>query len=223
MTPVAGPAQRFPSCSAAETALKLRPKQLSNVLNGKAMTVANAEGMRRYTGEWNADLANIAEDEEWKEGPKSFKSRLVCDVDKPRRPDAPWLGTDRAVLCETDEHSHTASGYEPECCAAWATDMTEALVSLYRDKGHDGDALRVFIVRWNPDARDSDRPVIRKEERARIVGERIQALREMPAEELAQFPPMVPIVLYYYYHSKAQRWIDFASTSNGILVLEVVE
>ena len=149
--------------------------------------------------------------------------RTVCDVDKPRRPDAPWLGTDRAVLCETDEHSHTASGYEPECCAAWATDMTEALVSLYRDKGHDGDALRVFIVRWNPDARDSDRPVIRKEERARIVGERVKALLEMPAEELAQFPPMVPIVLYYYYHSKAQRWIDFASTSNGILVLEVVE
>mgnify|MGYP003309986426 FL=1 len=137
----------------------------------------------------------------------------VCDVDKPRRPDAPWLGTDRAVLCETDEHSHTRSNYGPECCATWASDMTEALVSLYRDQGLDGDALRVFLVRWNPDARDRSRPVIRQEDRARIVGERIKALREMPAEELAKFPPMVPIVLYYYYHSKAQRWICLLYTS----------
>ena len=147
----------------------------------------------------------------------------VCDVDKPRRPDAPWLGSDRAVLCETDENSHMNSGYEPECCATWASDMTEALVSLYRDKGLDGDALRVFLVRWNPDARDRSRPVIRQEERARIVGERIKALRELPAEELAKFPPMVPIVIYYYYHSKAQRWIDYARASDGILVHDVVE
>ena len=146
----------------------------------------------------------------------------VCDVDKPRKPDAPGLGTDREVLAETDEHSHTQSGYEPECCATWASDMTEALVSLYRDKGLDGDALRVFLVRWNPDARDRSRPVIRQEERARIVGERIKALREMPAEELAKFPPMVPIVIYYYYHSKAQRWIDYARASDGILVHEVI-
>ena len=141
---------------------------------------------------------------------------------KPRQPDAPWLGSDRAVLCETDEHSHTNSGYEPECCATWASDMTEALVSLYRDRGLDGDALRVFLVRWNPDARDRSRPVIRQEERARIVGERIKALREMPAEELAKFPPMVPILIYYYYHSKAQRWIDYARASDGILVHEVI-
>ena len=146
----------------------------------------------------------------------------VCDVDKPRRPDAPWLGSDRAVLCETDENSHMNSGYEPECCATWASDMTEALVSLYRDKGLDGDALRVFLVRWNPDARDRSRPVIRQEKRARIVGERIKALREMPAKELAKFPPMVPIVIYYYYHSKAQRWIDYARASDGILVHEVI-
>ena len=147
----------------------------------------------------------------------------VCDVAKPRKPDAPWLGPDRAVLCETDENSHMNSGYEPECCATWASDMTEALVSLYRDRGLDGDALRVFLVRWNPDARDRSRPVIRQEERARIVGERIKALREMPAEELAKFPPMVPIVIYYYYHSKAQRWIDYARASDGILVHEVIE
>ena len=146
----------------------------------------------------------------------------VCDVTKPRKPDAPWLGADRAVLCETDENSHMNSGYEPACCATWASDMTEALVSLYRDQGLNGDALRVFLVRWNPDARDRSRPIIRQEERARIVGERIKALREMPAEELAKFPPMVPIVIYYYYHSKAQRWIDYARASDGILVHEVI-
>ena len=54
------------------------------------------------------------------------------------------------------------------------------------------------------------------------MGERIKALREMPAEELAKFPPMVPIVIYYYYHSKAQRWIDYARASDGILVHDVI-
>ena len=147
----------------------------------------------------------------------------VCNVTKPRVPDAPWLWTDRAVLCETDEHSHTRSPYQPECCATWATDMATSIEGAMCKAGLDGHQARIFLVRWNPDARDRSRPVIRQEERARIVGERIKALLEMPAEELAKFPPAVPILLYYYYHSKAQRWIDYARASDGIVVHEVIE
>ena len=147
----------------------------------------------------------------------------VCNVTKPRVPDAPWLWTDRAVLCETDEHSHTKSGYEPECCATWATDMATAIEGSMCKAGLNGHQARIFIVRWNPDARDRSRPVIRQEERARIVGARIKALLEMPAEELAKFPPAVPILIYYYYHSKAQRWIDYARACDGIIVHDVID
>ena len=149
--------------------------------------------------------------------------RDICKVTKPRVPDAPWLWTDRAVLCETDEHSHTRSSYQPECCATWATDMATAIEGSMCKAGLNGHQARIFIVRWNPDARDRSRPVIRQEERARIVGARIKALLEMPAEELAKFPPAVPILIYYYYHSKAQRWIDYARASDGIVVHEVIE
>ena len=92
-----------------------------------------------------------------------------------------------------------------------------------RKAGLDGGQARIFVVRWNPDARDRDRPVIRDHDRARIVGERVKALLEMPAAELANFPPAVPILLYYFYHSKAQDRIDYARGCDGIVVHDVIE
>ena len=92
-----------------------------------------------------------------------------------------------------------------------------------RKAGLDSGQARIFLVRWNPDARDHDRPVIRDHDRARIVGERIKALLEMPAAELAKFPPAVPILIYYYYHSKAQDRIDYARTCGGIVVHDVID
>ena len=149
--------------------------------------------------------------------------RDLCKVTKKRKPDAPWLWTDRAVLCETDENSHMNSGYEPECCATWATDMATSIEGAMRKAGLDGGQARIFIVRWNPDARDDDRPVIRDHDRARIVGARVKALLEMPAAELAKFPPAVPILIYYYYHSKAQDRIDYARGCDGIVVHDVID
>ena len=147
----------------------------------------------------------------------------TCDVNKPRKPDAAWLGTDRVVLCETDEHSHTSSNYSPQCDATWATDMAEALVSLYNDQGHDGHTLRIFLVRWNPDARDQSRPQVRVDERVKVVGAKVKALLRMSEAELAAYAPSVPHVYYYFYHSNAQAWIDKARTSGGIVVQAVVE
>jgi hypothetical protein len=147
----------------------------------------------------------------------------TCDVNKPRKPDAAWLWTDRVVLCETDEHSHTSSNYSPQCDATWATDMAEALVSLYNDRGHDGHTLRIFLVRWNPDARDQSRPQVRVDERVKVVGAKVKALLQMSEAELAAYAPSVPHVYYYFYHSNAQAWIDKARTSGGIVVQAVVE
>ena len=149
--------------------------------------------------------------------------RDLCDVNKPRKPDAAWLGPDRVVICETDEHSHTTSNYSPQCDATWATDMTEALVSLYSQQGHDGRALRIFLVRWNPDARDNCRPQIRVEERVQTVGAKVKELLQMSSDALAEYTPATPHVYYYYYHSTAQAWIDRARSSGGIAVQGVVE
>ena len=149
--------------------------------------------------------------------------RDLCDVNKPRKPDAAWLGHDRVVICETDEHSHTTSNYSPQCDATWATDMTEALVSLYSQQGHDGRALRIFLVRWNPDARDNCRPQIRVEERVQTVGAKVKELLQMSSDALAEYTPATPHVYYYYYHSTAQAWIDRARSSGGIAVQGVVE
>jgi hypothetical protein len=146
-----------------------------------------------------------------------------CKVDRITKPDALWLGTTHAVICETDENSHMNAGYWPECDARWATDMATSIEGAMCKAGLDGGQARIFIVRWNPDARDQDRRRLGQEERARIVGARVKALLEMPPDELAKFPPAVPILLYYYYHSKAQDRIDYARGCDGIVVHEVVE
>ena len=73
-TPVVGVAQRFSSACAAATALELCQSHLCQILNGRAKTVANADG-KRFTGEWNPDLMDL-EDEEWKEKWASEKKAL---------------------------------------------------------------------------------------------------------------------------------------------------
>ena len=145
-----------------------------------------------------------------------------CKVDRRTKPDALWLGTTHAVICETDENSHLSSNYQPECDARWATDMATNIEGSMRKAGLDGGQARIFLVRWNPDARDHDRPVIRDHDRAHIVGARVKALLEMPAEELAKFPPAVPILIYYFCHSKAQDRINYARGCDGIVVYDVI-
>ena len=74
-TPTIGAARRFPSCNAAAKVLGLDNGNVGLVLNGKKKTVTNADGTC-YTGEWDPDLADIAEDEEWKEKANSSRNRL---------------------------------------------------------------------------------------------------------------------------------------------------
>ena len=70
-----GAAQRFPSVTAASEALGLNHGNLSGIFNGKRKTDVGTDG-KRYAGEWDPDLADIAKDEEWKEKAKSTGHRL---------------------------------------------------------------------------------------------------------------------------------------------------
>ena len=76
MTPTIGAAQRFPSKTAAANALGVYPGQLSNILNKKKKTAVGTDG-KCYTGEWEPDLAEAAEGEEWKEVANLSRNRLL--------------------------------------------------------------------------------------------------------------------------------------------------
>ena len=65
MTPVVGPAQRFPSLTAAAKTLGLNHGSMSAIFNGtKGKTVLGADG-KRYTGKWTPDHSNLP-GEKWK-------------------------------------------------------------------------------------------------------------------------------------------------------------
>ena len=98
--------------------------------------------------------------------------------------------------------------------------MAESLVGAYTMKGHDGRALRVFIVRFNPDERDQERAVVRLEDRLKAVCAHVRALL---AGSLDHFLPALPHVWYYYYHSKCADKIAHAQAGAGLQVQGVVE
>ena len=75
MTPVVGPARRFPSMTIAAKALGLNHGTMSAIFNGtKGKTVVGADG-KRYTGKWIPDHTNL-EGEEWKVKYRSEKKGL---------------------------------------------------------------------------------------------------------------------------------------------------
>ena len=90
------------------------------------------------------------------------------------------------------------------------TDMAECLVALYKTWGYnEGETPHVFVLRFNPDERDSHLPVVDLDERLRVVATRVKQLR---ASDLGAYPRGIPNVEYYFYHSKCQRHIDFAAS-----------
>ena len=147
--------------------------------------------------------------------------RNECDVNRRRRPDFAWLWLDRAVILEIDENGgHGTKNYSKECDASWSTDMAEALVGSYNLKGHNGRALRIFIVRFNPDQRDQERPIVRLQDRVAVVCAQIRTLLTCP---LDSYLPALPHLWYYFYHSNCADKITHAQGSPGIQVHGVVD
>jgi hypothetical protein len=149
----------------------------------------------------------------------------VCNVVKRRRPDNLWLSERVCIIVECDENGgHGSKNYLPECDASWMTDMAESLVALYsRNKYGQGEAPRVFVLRFNPDERDAHRKAISLEKRIHMVAERVRNLCALSRQDLHRFKFGVPNVEYYFYHSKCSDMIQYArSKPDHLNVVRVV-
>ena len=145
----------------------------------------------------------------------------MCDVVKRRRPDFLWQSK-RVVICvECDEKGgHGSLNYTPECDGGWMADMTVALTALHQKQF--GKAPFVFFLRFNPDERDGKRARVDLDQRLRVVADRVNEIRAL--QKFKGLRRGVPMVEYYYYHSKCLHMIDYTrDRPDAFRVLNVVD
>ena len=111
-----------------------------------------------------------------------------------RRPDVLWLGADRIVSLEVDEHSHRERTTSCELGK-----MHDQFVAWQKLVG----CVPVFYVRFNPDEFDGERTSL--EDRVHTVARRVNKLLTM---DVTDYTSLVPHVEFFYYHSNAQHHID---------------
>jgi hypothetical protein len=145
----------------------------------------------------------------------------MCDVVKRRRPDFIWEGDDIVIVVECDERGgHGSLNYNPECDAGWMTDMTVSLTALYQQRG--GNAPYIFFLRFNPDERDGKRARVSLDDRIQRVADRVNEIRDM--QDFAGLPRGVPMVEYYFYHSKCADMIFYTvNHPDAFKVLRVLD
>jgi hypothetical protein len=132
-----------------------------------------------------------------------------CDTDRVyRRPDALWLGDDRAVHVEIDERGgHSDQNYTPECEMGFVADIHASLIKLYADNGYNDNRVPYLIVlRFNPD--ECDRLRASLEERVAALAVRVNYYLTVSSETLAS--AYRPLIEYMYYHSKCADHIAHA-------------
>ena len=144
----------------------------------------------------------------------------MCDVVKRRRPDFLWQSASVVICVECDENGgHGSLNYTPECDGGWMTDMTVALTALHQKQF--GKAPYMFFLRFNPDERDCNRVRVDLDRRLKVVAERVNEIRA-----LGDFKGLhrgVPMVEYYYYHSKCMQMIYYTKDRpDTFRVLKVV-
>ena len=145
----------------------------------------------------------------------------MCDVVKRRRPDFLWQSK-RVVICvECDERGgHGSLNYTPECDGGWMTDMTVALTELHQRQF--GKAPFIFFLRFNPDERDGKGVRVVLDQRLRVVADRVNEIRAL--KDFDSLACGVPMVEYYYYHSKCMQMIAYTQNRpDAFSVLRVVE
>ena len=111
-----------------------------------------------------------------------------------RRPDSVWLGKDRVVSVELDEHSH--QDRVSECEVGKMYDQFVAWQTLLG-------CVSVFYVRFNPDEYDGTKTSV--DERVEAVARRVGYLLTM---DITGYSTLAPHVEFHYYHSKAEKHVD---------------
>jgi hypothetical protein len=145
----------------------------------------------------------------------------MCDVVKRRRPDFLWQSK-RVVICvECDEKGgHGSLNYTPECDGGWMTDMTVALTELHQRQF--GKAPFIFFLRFNPDERHRKQTRVDLDQRLKVVADRVNEIRAL--KDFKGLRRGVPMVEYYYYHSKCMQMIAYTrDRPDAFRVLKVVQ
>ena len=145
----------------------------------------------------------------------------MCDVVKRRRPDFLWQYK-RVVICvECDEKGgHSDLNYTPECDGGWMTDMTVALTELHQRQF--GKAPYIFFLRFNPDERHRKQTRVDLDQRLKVVADRVNEIRAL--KDFKGLRRGVPMVEYYYYHSKCTQMISYTrDRPDAFRVLKVVD
>jgi hypothetical protein len=145
----------------------------------------------------------------------------MCDVVKRRRPDFLWQSK-RVVICvECDEKGgHGSLNYTPECDGGWMTDMTVALTELHQRQF--GKAPYIFFLRFNPDERHRKQTRVDRDQRLKVVADRVNEIRAL--KDFKGLRRGVPMVEYYYYHSKCTQMIAYTRDHpDAFCVLKVVD
>jgi ferredoxin len=129
---------------------------------------------------------------------------VVCDTNK-RRPDVLWVGTDRIVTGEIDEHNHRD---EQSACHV-------AKISDTRFGIQDGEVAPFVMVRFNPDECDHMHGTF--DERCARFAAKLLHYITCPVEAL---DPLRANVYYMDYHSSGRKThIAAARAQSGVIAV----
>ena len=127
-----------------------------------------------------------------------------------RRPDMVWVGMDRYIHGEVDEHSHDN---RPVGCET--AKMTDTRWGVHRDDMH---KLHIFI-RMNPDEYDGPRGNISFEDRCT---EFAREINYWITADISQIDPKYVWVKYMFYHSRGYKHIEDSTRHNQICSLGTI-
>jgi len=131
----------------------------------------------------------------------------LCPHEQRKRPDRLWVGVDRMVHLEIDEHSHEDRLVSCELSKMDAS--RNGVNAVDWCKPH-------IFLRFNPDACDRERISLGK--RCDVLVERLVYYFTEALARL-QLCPLLPNVEYLFYHSRGQKHIDAAVACENIHVL----
>ena len=138
----------------------------------------------------------------------SKTDKQKCAVTHKRQPDYSWVGTDRVVTLEIDEHSHASR--EVSCELAKLDETRHAA---------EGGEKAVVTIRYNPDT--YTRRKLSTAERLDTLVDIIKTYLECPVENFGKHGANV---VYVFYHTTGQKHINAAKEKcDSITVLAVVE
>lgn len=140
--------------------------------------------------------------------PSATDNKMIGGCDSRRtRPDICWVGDDRIVHLEIDEHSHTDREVSCELSKLDSANW-----------GVHGKHLPTVVVRFNPN--EYDVKLVTLTDRCNAL---VRVLKGLFVEPVSSWSPYGVNVVYMFYHTKSNQHIDAArKEKHSIRILQIV-